>query len=215
MDSFSASCPEVAFVVLAAGAGSRFGGGKLDAMLGGRPLGRWATDAVEAAGATNRFIVTRDSEPFFSQNLAGWHRIVNADADAGIHSSIRCAAEAADPFARIVLALADMPFIPPDHLRALGSGTGPMFTLYPSGARGIPAAFPQGWYASLATLPAGKGASALSDGSHAAIALDREMLFDFDTMADFDNAGTLHPRLRRKGRALDGGGGFAEQGKIG
>ena len=42
------SAPLVA--VLAAGAASRFGGGKLDAMLAGKRVGQWVLDAVAAAG---------------------------------------------------------------------------------------------------------------------------------------------------------------------
>ena len=43
-----ASVPRVA--VLAAGSATRFGGGKLEAICAGKPLGRWVLDAAEAAG---------------------------------------------------------------------------------------------------------------------------------------------------------------------
>ena len=44
--------------VLAAGRGTRFGGGKLEAMCAGRPLGRWILDAVVEAGLVRGVIVT-------------------------------------------------------------------------------------------------------------------------------------------------------------
>lgn len=44
-------------VVVAAGAGRRFGRAKHDAELGGRPLWRWAEDALTAAGAAGVVVV--------------------------------------------------------------------------------------------------------------------------------------------------------------
>ena len=44
--------------VLAAGRGTRFGGGKLEAICAGKPLGRWALDAVAEAGLEPGIVIT-------------------------------------------------------------------------------------------------------------------------------------------------------------
>ncbi|MFA7588495.1 MAG: NTP transferase domain-containing protein, partial [Novosphingobium sp.] len=81
----------IAFVVLGAGAARRFGGRKLDADLNGKVLGRWATDAVEKTGATDRFIVVQPDPPDFVRELNGWHLISNAEYERGIGTSIHAA----------------------------------------------------------------------------------------------------------------------------
>ena len=78
--------------VLAAGRGTRFGGGKLEAMCAGRPLGRWILDAVVEAGLVRGVIVTgRDAADFAD----GWTRLINPEPEAGLGSSLALAAKLA------------------------------------------------------------------------------------------------------------------------
>jgi len=177
---------DVAFAVLAAGSAMRFGGGKLDAPLRGRPLGRWATDAVEAAGAVARLLVVGLRPPAFAARLEEWTVVGNPDAARGIGTSIAAAVAAAAGRARLVIALADMPFVTADHLGRLARGEGMVFTRQADGRPGVPAAFPASVFRHLLDLPPDRGAAhlartvpaAMIDPPNAAIRID------IDTQAD-------------------------------
>lgn len=149
----------VAFVVLAAGAGRRFGGRKLDAGLDGKALGRWATDAVEKAGATHRFIVVNPHPPDFTHKLKGWHLLFNPEHKQGIGTSIHTAINAVRNYDRVVFSLADMPFVDASNLKRLGEETGATFTRQRDGKPGVPAAFPQSVFDILLDLPNDRGAA--------------------------------------------------------
>lgn len=133
---------DVAIAVLAAGKARRFGCTKLDRICAGRPLGSWATDAAEQAGFAARYIIVGKEPPAFAKILDGWTCVFNPFAESGLASSIRSAVQAARHHHRLVIALADMPLIEPEHLSALGLPTEIAFTAYPDGSRGVPAAFP-------------------------------------------------------------------------
>ncbi|WP_095012519.1 nucleotidyltransferase family protein [Tsuneonella mangrovi] len=152
----------VAIAVLAGGAGTRFGGKKLDALLCGKPLGRWATDAAEAAGFSMRLLVVPPDRPAFSATLNGWTITENPDADLGIGTSIHAAVAAAEGCDRLVIALADMPLVEPDHLVRLATMEGAAFTLHADGKPGVPAAFPAAEFALLRSLPPARGAATLA-----------------------------------------------------
>lgn len=183
-----------AFVVLAAGAGRRFGGGKLDANLRGRPLGRWATNAVESTGSNNRYIVVGDSPPSFTSDLQGWTIIRNPDANRGIGTSINMAAETLSHFDRIVISLADMPFVIPSHLMLLAQAKGAMFTRHVDGRPGVPAVFLKAHFLQLSKLPDDVGAASLARQLSAKIAPSASpaMLIDIDTKDDLEAAMTEH-----------------------
>ena len=147
--------------LLAAGSATRFGGGKLDAPLQGRPLGRWALDRARAQGG-EPVVVCGTNPPAFA---AGCRLIINHDATAGMGTSIRLAAHAAHESgaARLLIMLADMPFVSDATLRALadGCGTGAAACTYPDGALGPPACFHASLYPLLTALPPEKGAQGL------------------------------------------------------
>ena len=193
--STSASAPpldhSIAFALLAAGGAERFGGGKLRADLGGRPLWRWAADSAEVAGFVTRFLITSEADaPLLEGAAEGWSVHVNHHAHEGMASSIRAAGQLAAPCARLVIGLADMPFVEPAHLRELALGTGVAFTRYPAGREGVPAAFPTACFAALEKLRGDRGAAAL-DWNADRTALPPptpETLFDVDILADLDQA---------------------------
>jgi CTP:molybdopterin cytidylyltransferase MocA/SAM-dependent methyltransferase len=110
--------------VLAAGAGSRFGGRKLEARLAGRPILQHTLDALEAAGLDDPIVVLPpDSglEPLLDWRRAA--RVVNPEPDRGLSSSLRlgwAAALASQPTPDAVLvALGDQPRLDPDVVRRL------------------------------------------------------------------------------------------------
>ena len=118
--------PRVRAVVLAAGAGSRYGGRKLEARIAGRPLLQHALDALADAGIDDPIVVLApDSslEPLITWRHAA--RVVNPEPDLGLASSLRLgwvAALASDPGPDAVLVvLGDQPRLNPAVVRALAA----------------------------------------------------------------------------------------------
>ena len=109
-------------LVLAAGAGSRFGGGKLLARIGGRPVLQHVLDALATAGVGQVVVVLgRDAEAV--EAAIDWRaerRIVNPDPERGLASSLHVGFEAIGPDAGAVLvALGDQPLVSADVVRSL------------------------------------------------------------------------------------------------
>ena len=181
----------IAFALLAAGGAQRFGGRKLLADLDGKPLWRWAAESAKAAGFATRFLIASAGNVAVLEGEAeGWLVHANRDAHEGLASSIRAASQLAAPYQRLVIALADMPFVEPAHLRRLALGTGLAFTRYPAGREGVPAAFPNECFAALEKLRGDRGAAALDwhAGRMSLSPSSPETLFDVDTVADLERA---------------------------
>lgn len=99
-----------AAVVLAAGAGSRFGGGKLLARLDGRSLLQHVLDAVVVARpALTVVVLGRDADAIEAQIAwRGEMRVLNPDPSRGLASSLKAglaALESADPAGDLEAAL--------------------------------------------------------------------------------------------------------------
>lgn len=150
--------------VLAAGRGERFGGGKLDAPCAGKPLGRWALDAAEAAGLGPGTIVVG---PAGAGYAAGWTMLVNPAPEAGLGSSLALAARAAlDQRAEALLVLlADMPLVEPAFLRRLAAAAPPAATRQPDGRAGVPALLDRALLEKAAMLTGDRGAGPLLSGA--------------------------------------------------
>jgi molybdenum cofactor cytidylyltransferase len=110
-------------VVLAAGAGRRFGGGKVLAKLEGRPLLQHVLDALAEAGIDNPIVVLgRDAAAV--QAALAWRRttaVTNPEPERGLAGSLQIGWKAAlDAGAGAVLVvLADQPRLSPSVVRAL------------------------------------------------------------------------------------------------
>jgi molybdenum cofactor cytidylyltransferase len=79
----------IAAIVLAAGAGSRFGGGKLLARLDGRPIVEHVVDAARAAGLEPLIVVVPSTGELADLDLGDVRRVTNETPQEGLSSSVR------------------------------------------------------------------------------------------------------------------------------
>jgi CTP:molybdopterin cytidylyltransferase MocA len=112
----------VSAVLLAAGAGSRFGGGKLLAPYRGRPLISWALSNLAEAPVDETIVVVGDDaarvrgvcEPY------GVRVVENPDWERGQSTSVRAGLSALGPEVRAaVVLLADQPLVGPGAVERL------------------------------------------------------------------------------------------------
>ncbi len=117
----------IATVVLAAGVGSRFGGGKVLARLGGKPLLQHVLDTLAAAGLTEVAVVLGDDAPAVESAIS-WRaerRIVNPRPDDGLSSSLRLGMDMVRGDASAVLiVLGDQPLLSVDVIASLIGAAG-------------------------------------------------------------------------------------------
>ncbi len=125
----------LAAVVLAAGAGSRFGGGKLLAPLDGRPILAHVLEALPSVDLVDTVVVVGHGAAEIEQGIAwaGERRVLNPDPDAGLASSLKvgfAALEAATggSLDGVFVVLGDQPLVDRAVFRALaaavvGAGT--------------------------------------------------------------------------------------------
>lgn len=151
MTAEEARPPLLGAVVLAAGAGTRFGGGKLLAELEGRPILAHVLSAVRAAGPTRTVVVLGADAPRLETHIpwASEIRVVNPEPEAGLSGSLRlgvaeCLRRLPDATGVFVV-LGDQPRTSPTVMRAL--------------AAAVPAALAAGAWAVLPRYAAGGGAN--------------------------------------------------------
>jgi molybdenum cofactor cytidylyltransferase len=112
----------VAAVVLAAGAGSRFGGGKLLASLEGRPVLQHVLDRLAEAGVSDVVVVLGDDTAAV-ENAIEWRRerrLRNPEPGRGLSSSVRIGIEALDGEVEgALIVLGDQPLLPIAAIRAV------------------------------------------------------------------------------------------------
>ena len=112
----------VTAVVLAAGSGSRFGGGKLLAPIAGKPVLQHVLDALEAAGSAEVVVVLgRDASDIEAAiSWRGERRVVNPEPERGLASSLQVGFEAVgEGVDAVLVALGDQPLVSVDVIRAL------------------------------------------------------------------------------------------------
>jgi CTP:molybdopterin cytidylyltransferase MocA len=126
------AAPRVRGLVLAAGAGSRFGGDKLEARVDGKPVLQHVLSALADAGLENPVVVVAP-EPAAGADAGEsgpieWgsaERVPNPAPERGLASSLQIGwqrALAADPATEAVLVvLGDQPLLLPDVIRAIAA----------------------------------------------------------------------------------------------
>jgi molybdenum cofactor cytidylyltransferase len=109
-------------VVLAAGAGRRFGGSKLTAELDGRPLLNHAIEAMLAVPAIERVAVVLGAQAddvVARADLAGVETVACGGWEEGIAASLRAGVEHLADAEAVVITLGDQPFITPQVIAAI------------------------------------------------------------------------------------------------
>lgn len=153
----------LAIAILAAGGATRFGGGKLDALLAGKPLGCWALDAALAVPHDRLAVVVGDPMPAFAR-ASGCELLINPRAAEGLGTSAALAARWAAGSDALLLMLADMPLVSRATLDKLAATPGPAAVAYPVGKPGAPACFPAALFPALEALTGDIGAALVLRG---------------------------------------------------
>ena len=111
---------DIAVAILAAGRSQRFGANKLLADLDGVPLGLRAAHMLSRLGFGWQYAIC-DAALASSFGQAGFDATINDDPAAGLSRSLHLAVnKARQTKARaLLICLADMPFVTPDHIAAL------------------------------------------------------------------------------------------------
>ncbi|MGE0811089.1 MAG: NTP transferase domain-containing protein [Immundisolibacter sp.] len=191
-------------ILLAAGAGTRFGGGKLLAPLHGQPLVLHALATLQ--GAVDEVIaVVRPGDEALHAVLrdAGARLVLCGRAADGMGFSLACAAREVPAGHPVLIALGDMPAIAVPSARkvrdALDTGAAIALPVY-RGRRGHPVGFAAHFVPALGALQADQGARALLHRHAEQIRElpvdDAGILTDIDTPADLTAATGQLARLR-------------------
>lgn len=186
-------------LVLAAGRSSRFGAeDKLLADLNGHPLAHYAAAAMCAVPLDRRIVVTGSQAV---ADLFQGFQVVMLDNSGTVQSdSLRAGVTAARGADRLLIALADMPFVTPAHLAAVLERCGAIGSASTDGTRPMPpACFPATRHDALAELSGDKGAAPLLRAlpKTALIPAPFPVLFDVDTPETLSEA-------RKTGHASQG-----------
>ena len=184
--------PPVAGILLAAGAGSRFGGGKLLHMLDGVPIGVRSARNMMAAGLHVLAVVRPGSDELRRLlESAGCTVTECANAADGMGVSLAHAIAHAGDASGWVVALADMPSIQPQTIwqiaAAMANGALIAAPAY-RGIRGHPVGFAGRLREALLACDGDEGARAVVKRHHAEIQLlavdDAGVVFDIDRRED-------------------------------
>ena len=185
-------------VVLAAGAGARFGGGKLCADWNGRPLIAAAVEAALATPVEAVHVVVGADASRVRQCLAGLTDprlsfVACADWAEGISASLRAGIDSLPPDTRaMVVFLGDMPMVSADLATRLLEGVlsgAPAAIPVCRGRPAHPVAIGAGTFARLRLLEGDQGARRLLESLPGVMRVpttDTGSVADVDTVADLD-----------------------------
>jgi molybdenum cofactor cytidylyltransferase len=185
-------------LILAAGAGRRFGGGKLLAPLAGAPVIRRTVEAVVSAGLDEVVVAAGAQHEAMAAALEGLacRLVPTPDWEGGMAASLRSGLAALAPDARgVFVFLGDMPLVPVALCGALAQqAVAAGYAARPrvSGIPGHPAAFTRAAFPDLLRLTGDAGAAALLKGRSEGVAYcDTDAMgavLDIDSPADLEAA---------------------------
>lgn len=174
-------------ILLAAGAGARFGGNKLKAQFAGRPFVEYILSVLPKKRFETCVIVAADKELLGIAAQYGVPGVINDKPGLGVSRSIRMGLEALAPADACMFCVCDQPLLARETicgmLEAYISGT--ILSLSSNGKRGNPVLFPSCLFGELAALGANESGKNVIDAHPELLRLydisDPAQLFDIDT----------------------------------
>ena len=174
--------------LLAAGSSRRFGDAdKLCAEFRGRPLGEHAADAVPVELFERAWVITRAPDHLCEPHWRArrFEPLLNPRAGEGQGTSVALAATAAKDAGLdgLLIALADMPLVPPSHFKALieeWDASAPITVSAIGETRMPPALFASRYFKDLAASSGDQGARVLIAQGEV-VPCPPELLTDIDT----------------------------------
>lgn len=178
----------VGALVLAAGRGSRFGGAKLAADLGGAPVIARTLAAVRAAGLP-ALVVTGAHADAVRAAIGDAPCVHAADHGLGLSASLRAGLSAAPAsWDAALVCLGDMPWVRPETMAAVAAALSQADAVFPThdGRRGNPVGFQRRIWLRLLEISGDRGAGAMLDalGAAAVPVDDPGVLRDVDRPSD-------------------------------
>ena len=175
---------DIVVIFLAAGRGSRFGGGKLAATLAGRPLARHLGDRLAALPFRRKLMICCEATP----EVEGFERLALAPPGAPLSRSIATGIGEIPQARAALIALADMPLVPTSHIENLARAfDGDRIATCVAERAMVPAIFGLRHFPALLSLQGDRGAAALLRGAPA-ILLEQRLALDIDTPEDLAQA---------------------------
>ena len=184
MDNRTVSC-----VLLAAGAGSRFGGGKLLAEFDGKRLFECAMNALPEELFARVAVVSGCEDIFAESERRGFLAVRNNAPEQGVSLSIRLGLAAAKPCSAALFLVGDQPLLQKESVRRiLEAGAAHPEKIIapetPDGRLGNPCLFPAAFFPELSALEGDRGGKRVIRAHPEAlftVPLPEEELFDTDT----------------------------------
>ena len=155
----------VGLVLMASGAGSRFGANKLLAQIEGRTVAERTMDAYPPALFERAVVVSRYSEVLDMGAARGYLTAANPLADEGISASIRIGVERMAGMDGILFAVCDQPWLTAGSvekvLAAFEASPERIAALGWRGEKGNPCLFPAAFFKELSLLSGDRGGGAV------------------------------------------------------
>lgn len=195
-------------ILLAAGAGARFGGDKLKAQIAGRPFLEYILSVLPSGRFGRCAIVAADEELLCMAAQYGISGVINNKPEKGVSRSIRMGLEAVGTADACMFCVCDQPLLTKETicgmLDAYASGT--ILALSSGGRRGNPVLFPSFLFGELKSLDAGGSGKTVIDAHPDLLRLydipDPVQLLDIDTKEQI--AGLEKLLLERSGLTAPG-----------
>ena len=177
-------------IVLAAGAGARFGGGKLAAILGGKPVIEYILGPIREARFSERVIVAANEAMLDTARRYGMGGVINGLPELGVSRSIRMGLEFMAETDACMFCVADHPRSTRETRDALRLSYEPDTILMVSykGQTGNPVIYPASLYDELRSLTGEESGKTVACRHDDLLRLfhvtDASQLADIDTRED-------------------------------